>query len=487
MLTKIYNNNNWYQVKQNIAAIVADGHGSIDALKAAHDYLQQVNTSHGASRCTGQFTTRNYLPSQSFCNRYECWRCGDVRIHQDIERALTGMLSGDYGRYRTWYLVTVTYSDATRSTDTDALKVDFQTATQDILKAWRMAANRQGHTLRRFVFYGFKQSGQIHAHIVASWLPDAVLERHRYQHAVMSSRWLNSICSKSGMVAHVETVTDSIAVANYIKRNVKSTIHKMPYNAVRVSFSRSWANHHDALVSRLNIVTCQHCGQIAVDTSSRCHCGRSEWVQPSTLYITSETLPEPEFLLYKQTKPNETPFKVPLQHCPKCDTDYPLTTDYWYSDSSKPSKYSPVCKQCRKHEDAIRNKTLQRQFMRKASAANISMQNVLKGQISSITDVSTITANDVETVYDRADGHCEYCDAILNSDWQLDHFVPLSRQGHNTLDNLHAVCPGCNRKKSDMMPESWLASRGIVTDETPDWMPVQTELFKTDSTNNTNN
>jgi len=55
-----------------------------------------------------------------------------------------------------------------------------------------------------------------------------------------------------------------------------------------------------------------------------------------------------------------------------------------------------------------------------------------------------------ERVRQRAQGRCEYCrDALLGKRAEIDHIVPRSRGGRDTLDNLALACPGCNGNKGD--------------------------------------
>jgi hypothetical protein len=57
-----------------------------------------------------------------------------------------------------------------------------------------------------------------------------------------------------------------------------------------------------------------------------------------------------------------------------------------------------------------------------------------------------------EQVRQRANYLCEYCHA--SEQWQyvrftVDHVIPLSKGGLNSIDNLALACFHCNRKKSD--------------------------------------
>jgi hypothetical protein len=52
----------------------------------------------------------------------------------------------------------------------------------------------------------------------------------------------------------------------------------------------------------------------------------------------------------------------------------------------------------------------------------------------------------------RAENRCEYCRApeiVFNMRFEVDHIIPRSRGGANTLENLALSCPICNVLKSD--------------------------------------
>jgi len=64
----------------------------------------------------------------------------------------------------------------------------------------------------------------------------------------------------------------------------------------------------------------------------------------------------------------------------------------------------------------------------------------------------TISPEIQEKVRERAKYLCEYCHAA--EQWQyvkftVDHVIPLSKNGTDTLDNLALACFHCNRRKSN--------------------------------------
>jgi hypothetical protein len=55
-------------------------------------------------------------------------------------------------------------------------------------------------------------------------------------------------------------------------------------------------------------------------------------------------------------------------------------------------------------------------------------------------------------VSERAGHRCEYChapEAIFNFPFEVEHIVPLSRQGTDDENNLALACRACNLHKSD--------------------------------------
>lgn len=54
----------------------------------------------------------------------------------------------------------------------------------------------------------------------------------------------------------------------------------------------------------------------------------------------------------------------------------------------------------------------------------------------------------------RAEHRCEYCrapEAIFNFPLEVEHIIPLSREGANDLTNLALACRSCNLYKADYL------------------------------------
>lgn len=65
-------------------------------------------------------------------------------------------------------------------------------------------------------------------------------------------------------------------------------------------------------------------------------------------------------------------------------------------------------------------------------------------------------------VYEFYGGHCAICGCELKLDkgdardipiMTIDHIVPISEGGNNTLNNLQATCEKCNGTKADIVPK----------------------------------
>lgn len=67
-------------------------------------------------------------------------------------------------------------------------------------------------------------------------------------------------------------------------------------------------------------------------------------------------------------------------------------------------------------------------------------------------------------VFDKLDGRCYYCGAILESrysGWHVDHGFPVSKGGQNHFGNLEPCCPTCNLKKGNKTVEEFREYLGI--------------------------
>lgn len=66
------------------------------------------------------------------------------------------------------------------------------------------------------------------------------------------------------------------------------------------------------------------------------------------------------------------------------------------------------------------------------------------------------TAEDIQQMYEDQGGLCAYCEIPLLGSYEVDHMVPLSRNGTNGVENLALACMPCNRSKGAQTVEEFL-------------------------------
>ena len=59
-------------------------------------------------------------------------------------------------------------------------------------------------------------------------------------------------------------------------------------------------------------------------------------------------------------------------------------------------------------------------------------------------------------------GRCVHCGDPRNL--TMEHWVPLSRGGPHSKDNLYPMCLSCNAAKGDAAPENWILRLSIAED-----------------------
>lgn len=62
-----------------------------------------------------------------------------------------------------------------------------------------------------------------------------------------------------------------------------------------------------------------------------------------------------------------------------------------------------------------------------------------------------------KNIYNQADGCCQLCgERILLNQMTLDHIIPLSMGGADSVENLQCTCKACNRFKDNILPELFM-------------------------------
>lgn len=67
------------------------------------------------------------------------------------------------------------------------------------------------------------------------------------------------------------------------------------------------------------------------------------------------------------------------------------------------------------------------------------------------------TTQDVLVLFEQQHGLCAGCCCDITCNYQVDHIIPLSRNGGNGVENLQLLCPPCNTKKGIKSQSEFLA------------------------------
>ena len=60
-------------------------------------------------------------------------------------------------------------------------------------------------------------------------------------------------------------------------------------------------------------------------------------------------------------------------------------------------------------------------------------------------------------IYNKSGGRCELCgQRLLFEEMTLDHIVPLSMGGEDSMENLQTACYACNQFKSNILPDDFM-------------------------------
>jgi 5-methylcytosine-specific restriction endonuclease McrA len=74
------------------------------------------------------------------------------------------------------------------------------------------------------------------------------------------------------------------------------------------------------------------------------------------------------------------------------------------------------------------------------------------------------TGEDIKALFDRQRGLCACgCGASIESGYDVDHIIPVSRGGDNWPSNLQLLTPTCNKSKNDKTMEEWMLARSATS------------------------
>ena len=147
-----------------------------------------------------------------------------------------------------------------------------------------------------------------------------------------------------------------------------------------------------------------------------------------------------------------------MKVCNKCGVEKPFTKEYFYTENRNVSGLSGMCKECRaktKKEWKENNKERFTLYHKKHYDNNREKcgMNIRKYKARKRSLVHTLTYEQWEETLKHFDDSCAYCGEIGRMDQE--HFVPVSRNGEYTKNNIIPACSRCNNSKSNKNFEEW--------------------------------
>ena len=166
-----------------------------------------------------------------------------------------------------------------------------------------------------------------------------------------------------------------------------------------------------------------------------------------------------------------------MKVCCYCNTEKPRSA--FYVDKSKPDGLKPRCKTCEKlYKDfGLRRKYEKKYRERHPEKRKLIMSNYYQNnkgkhkeaqsRYRQTEEFKIINRNiaatrrarirktpsekiDYSLIYNNSP-FCFYCDKPLSiNEVEFDHYIPLSRGGSHTADNIRVSCMTCNRRKGAM-------------------------------------
>jgi len=82
---------------------------------------------------------------------------------------------------------------------------------------------------------------------------------------------------------------------------------------------------------------------------------------------------------------------------------------------------------------------------------------------------------ELRTVLKLRHGRCFWCghQFTKNSKVTIDHVIPFSRGGTDTIDNLQVCCRECNHMKGHLFPDEWIERLEHVIDRLRSVSPLE--------------
>lgn len=123
------------------------------------------------------------------------------------------------------------------------------------------------------------------------------------------------------------------------------------------------------------------------------------------------------------------------------------TRRYYQENKEKVSQYQKQCRENNREKFNERNRKWCRKNPEKIKARG------QRRKAKKIGLIATLTDKQWEQIKQYFNNRCAYCGKEL--DLQQDHFIPLSKGGEYTINNIIPACRSCNASKKDKLFSEW--------------------------------
>lgn len=97
---------------------------------------------------------------------------------------------------------------------------------------------------------------------------------------------------------------------------------------------------------------------------------------------------------------------------------------------------------------------IKRKEWKKNNKKKVKMMNAInRGKRNG--SIGEYTIKDIENKLIEQNNCCYWCLEELLSSYQIDHIIPIAKNGSNYVDNIVISCSWCNRQKSDKLVSEW--------------------------------
>jgi 5-methylcytosine-specific restriction endonuclease McrA len=138
--------------------------------------------------------------------------------------------------------------------------------------------------------------------------------------------------------------------------------------------------------------------------------------------------------------------------CDKCGQEKP--SHAYTVDKSRLTGRSRTCKQCQSEIRAeyyarpgVRDRIKASQEKSRSAPARREKARVRSQHRRKMHGVKDITLRVVVGIYNAQGGRCYLCNQELTFEYEVDHFIPVTKGGTNNPGNLRLACKECNRNK----------------------------------------